>query len=169
MKRFNLLIVSMLFAVSMMGQNLLPVFIGVANKCAAANLKGFRERLGKEYKVKAQDLDTYYRSCRNNWGNVSVALEVARTSGKQIKDVCKSYRDFGSKGWLGVLKDLKIQPGTPKYKDFSARILHHQKGWNDFYKHIDPAHLEKLKKAHELHEKYQKYKKWEKEHENDED
>lgn len=65
----------------MFAQDRLSLFIGRANKYAAVELSDYRKRLCVEYNISNQLLDDYYRRCGSNWGNVGLALEIAKTSG----------------------------------------------------------------------------------------
>ena len=60
------------------------LFIGRA-KYAAVELSDYRKRLCVEYNISNQLLDDYYRRCGSNWGNVGLALEIAKTSGRHMR------------------------------------------------------------------------------------
>ena len=81
----------------MFAQDRLSLFIGRANKYAAVELSDYRKRLCVEYNISNQLLDDYYRRCGSNWGNVGLALEIARTSGRHMRDVCDYYKRYHRK------------------------------------------------------------------------
>jgi len=78
MKRIQVLLLFIVISCSMFAQDRLSLFIGRANKYAAVELSDYRKRLCVEYNISNQLLDDYYRRCGSNWGNVGLALEIAR-------------------------------------------------------------------------------------------
>lgn len=83
----------------MFAQDRLSLFIGRANKYAAVELSDYRKRLCVEYNISNQLLDDYYRRCGSNWGNVGLALEIAKTSGRHMREVCDYYKRYPPE-WL---------------------------------------------------------------------
>ena len=83
MKKINLLLFFLLLACALPAQDGISVFIGRANRYASVELSDYRKRLCLEYNISNHSLDDYYRRCGNDWGNVGIALEIARTSGKK--------------------------------------------------------------------------------------
>lgn len=92
MKRIQVLLLFIVISCSMFAQDRLSLFIGRANKYAAVELSDYRKRLCVEYNISNQLLDDYYRRCGSNWGNVGLALEIAKTSGRHMREVCDYYR-----------------------------------------------------------------------------
>ena len=58
-----------------------------------------------QYNISNQLLDDYYRRCGSNWGNVGLALEVAKTSGRHMREVCDYYKHYHRNGWNRILVD----------------------------------------------------------------
>lgn len=83
MKKINLLLLFLLLACTLSAQDGISIFIGRANRYAAVELSDYRKRLCLEYNISNRSLDDYYRRCGKDWGNVGIALEIARTSGKK--------------------------------------------------------------------------------------
>lgn len=83
MKKINLLLLFLLIACALSAQDGISIFIGRANRYAAIELSDYRKRLCLEYNIPNRSLDDYYRRCGKDWGNVGIALEIARTSGKK--------------------------------------------------------------------------------------
>lgn len=94
MKKINLLLLFLLLACALPAQDGISVFIGRANRYASVELSDYRKRLCLEYNISNHSLDDYYRRCGNDWGNVGIALEIARTSGKKMRDVCDYYKRY---------------------------------------------------------------------------
>lgn len=92
MKKINLLLFFLLLACALPAQDGISVFIGRANRYASVELSDYRKRLCLKYNISNHSLDDYYRLCGNDWGNVGIALEIARTSGKKMRDVCDYYK-----------------------------------------------------------------------------
>lgn len=99
MKKINLLLLFLLLACALPAQDGISVFIGRANRYASVELSDYRKRLCLEYNISNHSLDDYYRRCGNDWGNVGIALEIARTSGKKMRDVCDYYKRYHRYGW----------------------------------------------------------------------
>lgn len=91
MKKNILLLLFVFISCNMFGQDWLSLFIGSANKYASVELSDYRKHLCAEYNVPGASLDNYYRSCGKNWGHVGLALEIAKTSGRSMRDVCDCY------------------------------------------------------------------------------
>lgn len=85
MKKINLLLLFLLLACTLSAQDGISIFIGRANRYAAVELSDYKKRLCLEYKISSRSLDDYYKRCGKDWGNVGIALEVARTSGKMLE------------------------------------------------------------------------------------
>ena len=94
MKKIGLLLFFAVFACSLSAQNRLSVFIGNANRYASVDLSDFCRRLCVEYDISAESLNNYYRRCGRDWGHVGLALEIARTSGRSMRDICDYYRRY---------------------------------------------------------------------------
>lgn len=71
----------------MFAQDRLSLFIGRANKYASVELSDYRKRLCIEYNTPNNLLDDYYRQCGRDWGNVGLALEIA----KHLAGTCVMY------------------------------------------------------------------------------
>ena len=112
MKKINLLLFFLLLACALPAQDGISVFIGRANRYASVELSDYRKRLCLEYNISNHSLDDYYRRCGNDWGNVGIALEIARTSGKKMRDVCDYYKRYHRYGWNRILVEIGIKPGS---------------------------------------------------------
>ena len=75
-------------------------------------LSDYRKRLCIEYNTPNNLLDDYYRQCGRDWGNVGLALEIAKTSGRHMRDVCDYYRRYHRHGWDRILIEIGIRPGS---------------------------------------------------------
>lgn len=118
MKRIQVLLLFIVISCSMFAQDRLSLFIGRANKYAAVELSDYRKRLCVEYNISNQLLDDYYRRCGSNWGNVGLALEIAKTSGRHMREVCDYYKRYHRNGWNRILVEIGIKPGSMYYDPF---------------------------------------------------
>ena len=135
MKKINLLLLFLLLACALPAQDGISVFIGRANRYASVELSDYRKRLCLEYNISNHSLDDYYRRCGNDWGNVGIALEIARTSGKKMRDVCDYYKRYHRYGWNRILVEIGIKPGSMYYNPFYNRVHHHSDCWHEYYIH----------------------------------
>lgn len=93
----------------------------------------YRKRLCVEYSTPSNLLDDYYKLCGRDWGNVGLALGIARTSGKHMRDVCNYYKCYRRHGWNRVLIEIGIRPGSIYYSPFDDRINYHSNCWHEHY------------------------------------
>ena len=94
MRQFKVLLLLIAISCSMFAQDRLSLFIGRANKYASVELSDYRKRLCIEYNTPNNLLDDYYGQCGRDWGNVGLALEIAKTSGRHMRDVCDYYKRY---------------------------------------------------------------------------
>ena len=131
MKKIGLLLFFAVFACSLSAQNRLSVFIGNANRYASVDLSDFCRRLCVEYDISAESLNNYYRRCGRDWGHVGLALEIARTSGRSMRDICDYYRRYKSEGWGRILIELGIGPESSYCAPFYDRVHCHSDYWHE--------------------------------------
>ena len=113
-----------------------------------------------KYNISSRSLDDYYKRCGKDWGNVGIALEVARTSGKKMHDVCDYYNRYQRYGWNRILVEIGINPGSVYYTPFYDRVHHHSDCWHEYYN----SYCERHDKFHHKKHKYKKPKKHHKRH-----
>ena len=123
MKRIQVLLLFIVISCSMFAQDRLSLFIGRANKYAAVELSDYRKRLCVEYNISNQLLDDYYRRCGSNWGNVGLALEIAKTSGRHMREVCDYYKRYHRNGWNRILVEIGIKLGSMYYVHFMTGFV----------------------------------------------
>lgn len=123
MRKFYLLLLLMAVSCSIFAQDRLSLFISRANKYASVELSDYRKRLCVEYNTRGSLLDDYYRQCGRDWGNVGLALEITRTSGKHMRDICNYYKRY--RKWNRVLIEIGIRPGSHYYNPFYDLSLIH--------------------------------------------
>lgn len=66
-------------------------------------------------------------------GNVGLALEIAKTSGRHMRDVCDYYKRYHRHGWDRVLIEIGIRPGSVYYNPFYDRVNYHSNCWHEHY------------------------------------
>ena len=160
MKKINLLLLFLLLACTLSAQDGISIFIGRANRYAAVELSDYKKRLCLEYNISSRSLDDYYKRCGKDWGNVGIALEVARTSGKKMHDVCDYYNRYQRYGWNRILVEIGINPGSVYYTPFYDRVHHHSDCWHEYYN----SYCERHDKFHHKKHKYKKPKRHHKKH-----
>ena len=165
MKRIQVLLLFIVISCSMFAQDRLSLFIGRANKYAAVELSDYRKRLCVEYNISNQLLDDYYRRCGSNWGNVGLALEIAKTSGRHMREVCDYYKRYHRNGWNRILVEIGIKPGSMYYDPFYDRIRYHSECWREHYCSYCDHHDKHHRKHYKKHKRH-KHHKW---HDDDDD
>ena len=165
MRRFQILLLFIAISCSLFALDRLSLFIGRANKYASVELSDYRKRLCVEYNVSNRSLDDYYRRCGSDWGNVGLALEIARTSGKHMRDVCDYYKRYHRYGWNRILVEIGIKPGSTYYNLFYDRIHYHSNCWHEHYCSYCDHHNKHHHKHYKKHKRH-KHPKW---HDRDDD
>ena len=159
MRQFKVLLLFIAFSCSVFAQDRLSLFIGRANKYASVELSDYRKRLCIEYNTPNNLLDDYYRQCGRDWGNVGLALEIAKTSGRHMRDVCDYYRRYHRHGWDRILIEIGIRPGSIYYNPFYDRIDYHSHCWHEHYcSYCDYHHHKHHHKHYKKHKRYKHYK-----------
>lgn len=158
MKRLSLLLFFLLTIFTLSAQDGISIFIGRANRYADVELSDYRKRLCVEYGVSNRLLDNYYRLCGRDWGNVGIALEISKSSGRKMHDVCNYYKRYRRYGWDRVLVEIGLRPGSAHYHHFYDRIHHHSDCWHNYYNSYCERHDRYHHKPHK-HHKYHKHHK----------
>lgn len=168
MKKLFLLLIFLSSVLSLPAQSRVSDYIRRSNRSAKISLPKYRNRLSREYRLSSKVLDQCYNKCGRNWGNVGLALEASRASGRNIMDVCDYYRRYHSRGWDHILQHIGIRPGLGAYRLFYSRIGVPGNYWFECDDDdAEEAYYKHMKKRHKYEKKqYKKYKKW---HDDDDD
>ncbi|MFR9129214.1 MAG: hypothetical protein ACLVJK_04645 [Alistipes putredinis] len=123
-------------------------------------MSDFCRRLCVEYDISAESLNNYYRRCGRDWGHVGLALEIARTSGRSMRDICDYYRRYKSEGWGRILIELGIGPESSYCAPFYDRVHCHSDYWHEHYDSYCKRHgkYHPHKHGYKKHPKYGKRK-----------
>lgn len=167
MRQLKFLVLFIAISCSIFAQDRISLFIGRANKYASVELSDYRKRLCLEYNVSNKVLDDCYRRCGRDWGNVSMVLEIAKTSGRHMRDVCDYYKRHHRHGWDRVLVEIGIRPGSRYYDPFYDRIHRHSDYWYDHYNSYCKRHGKQHPKKHHYkphkkhkQKKYHRHNRW---------
>lgn len=155
MKKFSILFATLLCCSGVFAQDRITAFIEHAQSYASLDLSDFHKHLCIEYNVRDGILDECYRRCDNNWGNVGLILEIAKTTGKSPKDICHYYEHNKKHGWGRILKEAGIAPNSNYYKKFYNRIDFQDRYWKNSH--------DVYKKKHSKHNKHKQgkgHKEW---------
>ena len=161
-RQSKVLLLLIAISCSMFAQDRLSLFIGRANKYASVELSDYRKRLCIEYNTPNNLLDDYYRQCGRDWGNVGLALEIAKTSGRHMRDVCDYYKRYHRHGWDRVLIEIGIRPGSVYYNPFYDRVNYHSNCWHEHYCSYCDHHRKHHHKHYKKHKKHKhnKHYRW---------
>lgn len=133
MKRLIILAGLIFCSLAAYAQDRISLFIGSANRYASIDLSDFQRRLSIEYNVDPYSLQDYYRHCDHNWGNVGLVLEIAKSSKRSVRDVCRYYERYKHRGWDYILVELGIRPNRNSYRPFMDRVNYHSNCWHEYY------------------------------------
>ena len=84
------------------------------NANAQLDLGAFKADLSVSFGMPRQEVDNLF-SIGMEPGEVYLALEIGRITRKPIDDVIVVYRDYKSKGWGVIAKELGIKPGSSEF------------------------------------------------------
>lgn len=130
MKKISLVFAALLLWCSgILAQDHIITFIENANRYASVDLPDFQKCLRAEYNIRNRVLNECYKRCGNDWGNVGMILEIAKTTGKNPNDICNCYERYKKHGWGRVLKEAGIAPNSNYYKKFYDRMDIQGKSW----------------------------------------
>ena len=162
MRQLKIILWLVAFSCSVFAQDRLSLFISRANKYASVELSDYRKRLCIEYNTPNNLLDDYYRQCGRDWGNVGLALEIAKTSGRHMRDVCDYYKRYHRHGWDRVLIEIGIRPGSVYYNPFYDRVNYHSNCWHEHYCSYCDHHRKHHHKHYKKHKKHKhnKHYRW---------
>ena len=152
MKKLCLLLILMFSTISISAQDCIHEYVRHANRYANVNLPKYRQHLCKEYRMSHHDLERCYNKCERNWGNVGLALEIARFADRDVEDICDYYKEYGRHGWKRVLQEIGIKPGSRHYNPLIHRISECGRYWNDCYDN-HRHHSDRHYKHHRRHHK----------------
>ena len=78
------------------------------------DLGAFKADLSVSFGTPREEVDNLF-SIGMEPGEVYLALELGRVTRKPIDDVVVVYRDYKSKGWGVIAKELGIKPDLPSF------------------------------------------------------
>lgn len=82
---------------------------------ASINFGGFRADISGRYNVTEKKIDYLAASVGMTAGDIYMAVEIARITGKTIDQVVVVYQNDRGKGWGVMAKELGIKPGSPEF------------------------------------------------------
>lgn len=82
---------------------------------ASVNFGGFRADISGRYNVTEKKIDYLAASVGMTAGDIYLAMEISRITGKSIDQVVTVYQRDRGKGWGVMAKELGIKPGSPEF------------------------------------------------------
>jgi len=82
---------------------------------ASVNFGGFRADISGRYNVTEKKIDYLSASVGMTAGDIYLAMEISRITGKTIDQVVTVYQHDRRKGWGVIAKELGIKPGSPEF------------------------------------------------------
>ena len=88
--------------------------LNTINANAQVDLGAFKADLSVSFGTPRQEVDNLF-SIGMEAGEVYLALELGRVTRKPIDQVIVVYKDYKSKGWGVIAKELGIKPGSAEF------------------------------------------------------
>jgi hypothetical protein len=82
---------------------------------ASVSFGAFRADISGRYNVTEKKIDYLSASVGMTAGDIYMAVEIARITGKTIDQVVVVYQNDRGKGWGAMAKELGIKPGSPEF------------------------------------------------------
>lgn len=85
------------------------------NADAKLNFSLFKNQMSVQYNISENKIESLRIQSKMEPGDIFLALEIGKLSGKNIDEVVKSYEKNKGKGWGAIAKDLGIKPGSKEF------------------------------------------------------
>lgn len=104
------------------GDKELDVSLSQLNIEANLDIKTFNKEMVASFDITEKNLEMLRVKNKLEPSDVYMALEVAKASGKPVKEIILSYKGDKEKGWGEVAKKMGIKPGSKKFMKLKSRI-----------------------------------------------
>ncbi|WP_157514505.1 hypothetical protein [Mangrovimonas sp. TPBH4] len=89
--------------------------LNTINARASADFGAFKTDMQLSYNVSEKSIDYMTGNLHMAFGEVYLALEIAKITRKPLKDVLVCYQSNKSKGWGYIAKQMGIKPGSAEF------------------------------------------------------
>ena len=89
---------------------------------ASVNFGGFRADISGRYNVTEKKIDYLSASVGMTAGDIYMAVEIAKITGKTIDQVVTVYQHDRGKGWGVIAKEMGIKPGSPEFHALKGNV-----------------------------------------------
>ena len=118
------------------------------------------------YGVPRQTLLQIFGGFGNDWGNVTLGLEMSNLLGVPVGELMGYNRDHSrSNGWGEMARRYGIKPGSPEFHRMKAMMSQKHGYWRDVFNDYGKYHEKRGKRIRKLQEKemkaWEKQAKWE--------
>ncbi len=89
---------------------------------ASVNFGAFRADISGRYNITEKKIDYLSASVGMTAGDIYMAVEIGRITGKTIDQVVTVYQNDRGKGWGVMAKELGIKPGSPEFHALKGNV-----------------------------------------------
>ena len=92
------------------------------NVDAKLDFGAFKTDINLSYNISEKKIDYLSVSVKMEPGEIYLALELSKISGKPVDDVVEIYEVHKNKGWGYIAKQLGIKPGSPEFHKLKENV-----------------------------------------------
>jgi hypothetical protein len=89
---------------------------------ASINFGAFRADISGKYNVTEKKIDYLAVNVGMTAGDIYMAVEIARITGKTVDQVVSVYQKDHGRGWGVMAKELGIKPGSPEFHALKGNV-----------------------------------------------
>lgn len=95
------------------GDNEMDVFLKKVNSDAKKDVAAFKNMVANKFNIVKEDVEKLLSDMLP--GDVYMAAQVAKSTGKSLTEVSTTYKKNKGKGWGVMAKELGIKPGSAEF------------------------------------------------------
>ena len=95
------------------GDNEMDVFLKKVNTDAKKDVSAFKNMVANKFNIAITDIEKLLLDMLP--GDVYMAAQVSKATGKSLTEVSTTYKKNKGKGWGVMAKEMGIKPGSPEF------------------------------------------------------
>lgn len=95
------------------GDNEMDIFLKKVNSDAKKDVTEFKNMVTNKFNIAKKEIEKLLLDMLP--GDVYMAAQVSKATGKSLTEVSSTYKKNKGKGWGVIAKELGIKPGSPEF------------------------------------------------------
>jgi len=100
----------------------LDVSKGKIDARAKVDLGKIKTEVGVRYDITKNKFEILYGKFGMSAGDIVIAAEISKKTGRDIDDVCEKYKSHKGNGWGNLAKQLGIKPGSAEFHQLKSDV-----------------------------------------------